>query len=186
MQKPSGQVAREPERYIPGNTLAPARRGFLPPPVWRLDLFKTMQLNRFTDFGLRVLMYLTQCRERPTPVTIPEIAQRFDVSRNHLVKVVHFMAREGWVTTTRGKGGGLVLAKRADSYKLGDLVYALEAQGALIDCREPPCALDGSCRLAGALAKSLQCFYDFLNQQTLADLVRDPTGTAIITLHRAS
>ena len=48
-----------------------------------------MQLTRFTDFGLRVLMYLTQCRDRPAAVTIPEIAARFDVSRNHLVKVVH-------------------------------------------------------------------------------------------------
>ena len=51
-----------------------------------------MQLNRFTDFGLRVLMYLTQCRDRPTAVTIPEIADRFGASRNHLVKVAHFMA----------------------------------------------------------------------------------------------
>lgn len=186
MLKPSAQAARETERYIPGNTLAPATRGFLPLLAWRLDLFKTMQLNRFTDFGLRVLMYLTQCRDRPTPVTIPEIAQRFDVSRNHLVKVVHFMAREGWVTTTRGKGGGLALARRADSYKVGDLVYALEGQGALIDCREPPCALEGSCRLAGVLAQSLQQFYALLNQQTLADLVREPTAAAIITLHRAA
>lgn len=145
-----------------------------------------MQLNRFTDFGLRVLMYLTQCRDRPAPVTIPEIAQRFDVSRNHLVKVVHFMAREGWLTTTRGKGGGMVLSGPAEGYKLGDLVHALEGQGGLIDCREPPCALDGSCRLAGVLAQSLQRFYEFLNEYTLADLVRDPTAAAIITLHRAA
>lgn len=65
-----------------------------------------MQLNRFTDFGLRVLMYLTQCRDRPTAVTIPEIADRFGASRNHLVKVAHFMAQRGWVVTTRGKGAG--------------------------------------------------------------------------------
>ncbi|MGE8640842.1 MAG: RrF2 family transcriptional regulator, partial [Achromobacter sp.] len=70
-----------------------------------------MQLTRFTDFGLRVLMYLTQCRDRPAAVTIPEIAGRFDVSRNHLVKVVHFMAQREWVSTSRGKGGGLSLAR---------------------------------------------------------------------------
>ncbi len=145
-----------------------------------------MQLTRFTDFGLRVLMYLTQCRDRSAAVTIPEIADRFSVSRNHLVKVVHFMAQHGWVSTTRGKGGGLRLSQPAASYRLGDLIRDLEQQGPLIDCREPPCALDGSCRLSGVLAQTLQAFYDALNGYTLADLVRDPTAAAIIKLHRAA
>ncbi|APX73811.1 Rrf2 family transcriptional regulator [Achromobacter insolitus] len=145
-----------------------------------------MQLTRFTDFGLRVLMYLTQCRDRPAAVTIPEIADRFSVSRNHLVKVVHFMAQQGWVSTSRGKGGGLRLSQSADSYRLGDLIRQLEQQGPLIDCREPPCALDGSCRLSGVLAQTLQAFYEALNGHTLADLVRDPTAAAIIRLHRAA
>ncbi|CAB3686423.1 RrF2 family transcriptional regulator [Achromobacter pestifer] len=145
-----------------------------------------MQLTRFTDFGLRVLMYLTQCRDRPAAVTIPEIAGRFDVSRNHLVKVVHFMAQREWVVTTRGKGGGLSLARAASDYRVGDLIRELEQQGPLIDCREPPCALDGSCRLSGVLAQTLNAFYDALNGYTLADLVRDPTAAAIIKLHRAA
>ncbi|WP_454673610.1 RrF2 family transcriptional regulator [Achromobacter pestifer] len=145
-----------------------------------------MQLTRFTDFGLRVLMYLTQCRDRPAAVTIPEIAGRFDVSRNHLVKVVHFMAQREWVVTTRGKGGGLSLARAASEYRVGDLIRELEQQGPLIDCREPPCALDGSCRLSGVLAQTLNAFYDALNGYTLADLVRDPTAAAIIKLHRAA
>ncbi|WP_251864046.1 Rrf2 family transcriptional regulator [Achromobacter sp. Marseille-Q4962] len=145
-----------------------------------------MQLTRFTDFGLRVLMYLTQCRDRPAPVTIPEISERFGVSRNHLVKVVHFMARRGWVRTARGKGGGLALARPAGEYRLGEIVRELEGQGPLVDCRQPPCALDGSCLLAGALARSLQAFYAALDAHTLADLVREPTAAAIITLHRAA
>ncbi len=145
-----------------------------------------MQLTRFTDFGLRVLMYLTQCRDRSAAVTIPEIADRFSVSRNHLVKVVHFMAQQGWVSTSRGKGGGLRLAQAADRYRLGDLIRQLEQQGPLIDCREPPCALDGACRLSGVLAQTLQAFYEALNGYTLADLVRDPTAAAIIKLHRAA
>lgn len=145
-----------------------------------------MQLTRFTDFGLRVLMYLTQCRDRHAAVTIPEIAGRFGVSRNHLVKVVHFMAQREWVNTTRGKGGGLNLARPASEYRVGDLIRELEQQGPLIDCREPPCALDGSCRLSGVLAQTLNAFYDALNAYTLADLVRDPTAAAIIKLHRAA
>ncbi|MBV7485852.1 Rrf2 family transcriptional regulator [Bordetella sp. BOR01] len=145
-----------------------------------------MQLTRYTDFGLRVLMYLTQDNGRDTPVTIPEIAGRFGVSRNHMVKVVHFLAQQGWIATTRGKGGGLRLAHAPSSYRVGDLVRALEHQGALIDCAEPPCALNGACRLSGVLADSLQVFYDTLNRHTLADLVRAPTSAAIIRLHRAA
>lgn len=145
-----------------------------------------MQLTRFTDFGLRVLMYLTQCRDRPSPVTIPEIAGRFEVSRNHLVKVVHFMSQRDWISTVRGKGGGLRLARDACAYRVGDLIRELEQQGPLIDCHEPPCALDGACRLAGVLAQTLNAFYDALNGYTLADLVRDPTAAALIKLHRAA
>ena len=143
-----------------------------------------MQLNRFTDFGLRVLMYLTQCRDRPTAVTIPEIADRFGASRNHLVKVAHFMAQRG-CGHHAGKGRA-VLAHSPAAYRLGDLVRELEEQGPLIDCREPPCALDGACRLSGVLAQAMQAFFDGLNAHTLADLVRDPTGAAIIRLHRAA
>ena len=102
------------------------------------------------------------------------------------VKVVHFMSQRGWVSTARGKGGGLALARPAAEYRLGDLVRELEQQGPLIDCHEPPCALDGACRLSGVLAQTLQAFYDALNGYSLADLVRDPTAAAIIKLHRAA
>ena len=142
-----------------------------------------MQLTKYTDFGLRVLMYLTQCGDRSTPVTIPEIADRFAVSRNHLVKVVYFLGQQGWVITTRGKGGGLRLSRPPSEYRLGDLVYALEHQQALVNCGEPPCVLQGFCLLSGVLARSLQTFYDELNRNTLADLVAAPTGEAIIKLH---
>jgi len=141
-----------------------------------------MQLTKYTDFGLRVMMYLTQSRGRGTPVTIPEIAERFDVSRNHLVKVAHFLAQQGWVLTTRGKGGGLRLAREPAEYRLGDLVYALENQQTLVNCGAPVCALQGLCLLSGVLADSLKSFYDALNRHTLADLVRAPTGEAIVRL----
>ena len=145
-----------------------------------------MQLTRYTDFGLRILMYLTQCPDRETPVTIPEIAERFAVSRNHLVKVAHFLSQQGWVIATRGKGGGLKLARPASEYRLGDLIHALEDQHSIVNCQEPPCALDGLCRLSGVLARTTQAFYDELNRHTLADIVQEPTGEAIVWLHRAA
>ena len=145
-----------------------------------------MQLTKYTDFGLRVMMYLTQGSGRDTPITIHEIAERFDVSRNHLVKVVHFLAQQGWVATSRGKGGGLRLAHAPAEYPLGDLVYALENQQSLVNCGEPLCALKGMCLLSGVLADGLKAFYDELNRHTLADLVAAPTGEAIIRLQWAA
>ncbi|NMU93454.1 BadM/Rrf2 family transcriptional regulator [Achromobacter ruhlandii] len=135
---------------------------------------------------MRFLLCRGECGARPASVTIPVTATRFDLSRNHLGQVVDVMSQRGWVSTARGKGGGLALARPAAEYRLGDLVRELEQQGPLIDCGEPPCALDGACRLAGVLAQTLQAFYDALNGYTLADLVRDPTAAAIIRLHRAA
>lgn len=80
--------------------------------------------GHFTDLGLRVLMYLSH-QVRDTPVTISD-AERFDVSRHHLVKVVHFMGQQGWLITTRGKGGGLALAFGLQHYRLGQVVRVLE------------------------------------------------------------
>lgn len=142
-----------------------------------------MQINRFTDLGLRVLMYLT-VEERTRPVTVTEIAARFGVSRNHLVKVVHWLGKMQWVITTRGKGGGLVLARPAETYRLGDIVRELEGEAALIDCSSPLCPLWRGCNVKSALDEALEAFYGKLNQHTLADVVAAPTGAAIVELHR--
>jgi Rrf2 family nitric oxide-sensitive transcriptional repressor len=141
-----------------------------------------MQLNRFTDLGLRVLMYLTQ-PARPTPFTISEMAQELVVSQNHLVKVVHFMSKQGWIKTTRGKGGGIVLAQAPTDYRLGKVVQILENntsnQNSLVDCNHPPCILRPSCMLKSALDQAVQAFFDYLDQYTLADAIRQPVQHAI-------
>ncbi|MFT3859592.1 MAG: Rrf2 family transcriptional regulator [Aquabacterium sp.] len=143
-----------------------------------------MQLTHFTDLGLRVLMYLSHS-QREAPITISEIAERFEASRHHLVKVVHFMAQQGWLVTTRGKGGGLALAHPLKDYLLGDLIRTLEHTSTeLIDCAEPPCGLRGRCLLKGVLDEALDAFYETLNRHTLADVVGSPTREAIVRLHR--
>lgn len=144
-----------------------------------------MQLNRFTDLGLRVLMYLTH-RDRAQPVTISEIAERFAVSRNHLVKVVHFMGLQGWLNNSRGKGGGLALAQAAEHYRLGQIIRVLEGNAPLIDCAEPPCALRQDCQLKAVLDLATQAFFTTLDGYTLRDIIASPTGEAIIRLHRQS
>lgn len=143
-----------------------------------------MQITRFTDLGLRVLMYLSMGERGTARATITELAERLAVSRNHLVKVVHRLAQLGLVATTRGKGGGMALARPADQYHLGDVVRALEDNPSLIDCGAPPCVLARNCQLKSALDDALQAFFERLNQYTLADAVRAPTGLSIVSLQR--
>lgn len=142
-----------------------------------------MQLTHFSDLGLRVLMYLTQPPDG-RPVTITEIATQFNVSRHHLVKVVHHMSKQGWLITTRGKGGGLALAQAPGTYRLGKLIRELEGANDLIDCAAPPCSLRGNCRLKGVLDEALLAFYKALDKHTLADTVGSPTGDVIIRMVR--
>lgn len=143
-----------------------------------------MQLTHFTDLGLRVLMYLSHPEQHGSPVTISEIAERFEVSRNHLVKVVHFMGQQGWLLTTRGKGGGLALAQPPQAYRIGALIRALEGATELIDCASPPCRLRGRCQLKGILDKAMEAFFTALDDYTLTDATASPTHEVIVMLHQ--
>lgn len=143
-----------------------------------------MQLTRFTDLGLRVLMYLCQVESGQT-VTIAEIVERFDVAHNHLDKVVQFMGQQGWLVNVRGKGGGIHLAHPAEHYRLGQVIRLLERTDDLIDCSQPPCVLRGQCALKGLLSRGEDAFYAALDQHTLADAIAGKTGTALIKLYRS-
>ncbi|TDR30411.1 RrF2 family transcriptional regulator [Hydromonas duriensis] len=142
-----------------------------------------MQLTQFTDLGLRVLMYLTP-NERVQPVTINEIAEAFNVSRHNLVKVVHFLSQHGWLTTTRGKGGGLALARPPEQYPLGVIIRLLEGSFDLVSCSNPLCALQVGCELKAVLNQAIQAFFVVLDDYTLADLTKNQTGKSINGLHQ--
>ncbi|TAH43206.1 MAG: Rrf2 family transcriptional regulator [Betaproteobacteria bacterium] len=142
-----------------------------------------MQITRFTDFSLRVLMYLTVPPDGG-PVTIDEIAARFEVSRHHLAKVVHRLGQLGWIVATRGKGGGLALARPAEQYRLGEVVRELEGAEPLVDCKSQPCVLVHGCNVRAALNDAQRAFYERLDDYTLADVVRQQTAASIIELHR--
>jgi Rrf2 family transcriptional regulator, nitric oxide-sensitive transcriptional repressor len=142
-----------------------------------------MQLTRFSDLGLRVLMYLAH-HDRADPVTIAEIAAQFQVPTNHLTKVVNKLGHLGWVSTLRGRHGGLRLARAAADIRVGEVVQQMEGHEQLIDCAGLECVLTGRCLLQGALNAALRAFYDELNRHTLADVCATRTGEAIIQLHR--
>jgi Rrf2 family nitric oxide-sensitive transcriptional repressor len=148
--------------------------------IYRLHI---MQLTRFTDLGLRVLMYLSQ-HDRTLPVTIGEIATQFDVPHNHLVKVVNRLGKLGWIEATRGRNGGLRLVPSSMKLPLGRVLLGLEEVTELINCDHPPCTLQGQCILKGALDAGLRAFYAKMDEYTLSDVCAKKTGNAIIKMHR--
>lgn len=131
-----------------------------------------MKLTTFTDYSLRVLIYLgTAGGQR---ATIAQIAQSFGVSENHLVKVVHFLGKQGWLTNVRGKGGGLQLARAAECIRIGEVVRETEGQSLVAECFSAEggdCCISASCRLRGVLHDAVAAFYAVLDRYTLADLV---------------
>lgn len=140
-----------------------------------------MHLTRFTALSLRVLIYLTH-NERKGLVTVTELAERFKWSRNHMVKVVHFMSTKNWVQTHRGRFGGLTLKMHPSEYKIGDIVQILEEQGELIDCFEPhECALAKCCKLRSLLNEATRDFYSRLNTATLETLTNSDEIREIIS-----
>ncbi len=136
-----------------------------------------MQLNKFTDYALRILMYIS--RPRDVPYTIAEIAEDLHVSQNHLVKIVHFMAKQEWIITTRGKGGGLRLNPEALVLRLGDLVRILQGNQQIVECNEPPCVLRSQCSLKGILDHALEQFYQSLDQYTLKDVLTPRSSKSV-------
>ncbi len=130
-----------------------------------------MRLTKFTDYGLRVLIFVAQAPEGRA--TIPQIAAAFGISQHHLVKVVHALGRHGFLHNKRGRGGGLRLAKPAQAIGLDAVVRALEGGDLPAECFAPrtnTCALAGGCRLQGVLREAVNQFYRELARQSLADL----------------
>lgn len=132
-----------------------------------------MQLTRYTDYSLRVLLYLAA--EQPgARATVSDIADSFAIARNHLLKVVHRLGKLGYVQTIRGKGGGILLAQAPAQIGLGQVVRDMENRLQIIDCNQPPCPLRGSCRLKGILHQAGEAFLQVLDGYSLADLVEQP------------
>jgi Rrf2 family nitric oxide-sensitive transcriptional repressor len=133
-----------------------------------------MRLTAFTDYSLRVLIYLAARPERRA--TIAQIAAAFEVSEHHLVKVVHFLGRQGWLANVRGKGGGLELGERPGDIIVGHVVRATEDSTALAECfgaTGGDCQIAPDCRLRGVLAEAMGAFHAVLDRYTLEDLVQN-------------
>lgn len=130
-----------------------------------------MQLTQYTDYSLRVLIYLGL---RPdTLSTISEISDRYQVSRNHLVKVVHELGKLGYIETIRGKGGGIRLMVAPEDISIGEVVRNMEGNLKIVECfaSDSACVITPNCRLRGVLREALRSFLGVLDQYTLKDVL---------------
>lgn len=127
----------------------------------------------YTDYSLRVLLYLANKEDEN--VTITEMADFYKISRNHLVKVVHNLGLDGYILTSRGRHGGLKLARPAKEIMVGDVVRSTEPDFDLLECFNPAtdkCVITRSCSLKSVIFNAQAGFLDVLDKYTLADIAK--------------
>jgi len=143
-----------------------------------------VRFTRHTDYALRVLMYLGL--KAPEELsTIREIATRFDISENHLMKVVNRLGQMGVVETIRGRQGGIRLALSPEQIALGDTVRRCEDDMRVVECFDPAtntCPIASVCALPAILDEALGAFMAVLDRYTLADLLRPRSGLALVLM----
>lgn len=128
-----------------------------------------MQLTIQTDYALRTLMYLASRDDR---ATVAEVAALFDISANHVAKVVNQLSRFGYIRSVRGLGGGIELAVPLDEIRLGEVIERFEGNLHLLECvgTEGVCVIQPFCKLKGVLAEAERLQREYLNSVTLADV----------------
>lgn len=131
-----------------------------------------MRLTRYTDYAMRVLLYLGARPERLC--SIGDIAHGFDISQNHLMKVVNDLVNADYLQSVRGRSGGVRLARPADQINVGALIRHTEGTCDLVDCGS--CPIAPACGLADALDEALNAFMTVLDGYSLADLLAKRGG----------
>lgn len=139
-----------------------------------------MRLTSFSDYALRMLMFAASSGEKP--FTIEAASRAFGVSRTHLNKVANTLTRGGFLTALRGRSGGLLLARSAETIRIGDVVRLTEPDFAVVECFATgnQCVLTRACKLSGMMGEAIGSFLSTLDRYTLADIVLAPTAFAAI------
>jgi len=133
-----------------------------------------MRLQLHTDYALRTLVFLAA--SEGGRVRVADIAAAYGISHPHLLKVANHLAHLGYVDATRGRGGGLLLARTPAQIRIGEIVRALEGTEGILPClgsAPGECAIEPSCMLRGVMAEAQEAFFATLDQYTLAQMTRN-------------
>lgn len=141
-----------------------------------------MKLTNYTDFSLRVLLYLALKTENELS-TIKEIAESYQISKNHLMKIIHELGQLGYIETIRGRNGGIRLAKQPKDINIGEVVSKTEEDFHIVNCfneESSYCVITPSCKLKHVLNEALQGFMNVLKEYTLEDLVTNKDELSLL------
>lgn len=130
-----------------------------------------MQLTKHTDYAFRILIFLAS-REQKGLTTIQEIAERYQISRNHLMKIVQKLSHAGFVNSIRGNQGGIHLGKAPAEIGLREVIELMEQTLAPVNCHEPLCILTQHCQLRGILFQAQEKYLSTVGHYSLADLIQ--------------
>jgi Rrf2 family transcriptional regulator, nitric oxide-sensitive transcriptional repressor len=144
-----------------------------------------MELSRFTDYSLRVLIYAAA--KGPVKITLAELTSAYRISHHHLVKIVHNLGKLGYLLNKRGRNGGILLGCNPAHVSVGEILRKTETHLNLVECfsqKNNTCRLSPSCRLMAALIEARDAFLGVLDTYTLADLASNKRN--ILNLLRLS
>ncbi|PCM44795.1 RrF2 family transcriptional regulator [Marinobacter sp. ANT_B65] len=141
-----------------------------------------MHITRYTDYSLRVLIYLAGQGDGLS--TIQEIADSYDISKNHLMKVVHQLNKKGYIETVRGKKGGMRLQMAPEDINVGVLVRETEHDLSIVECHssQNTCKITPVCGLKSMFGEALQAFLSVLDKYTLQDVIKDQYQPQLLRL----
>ena len=129
-----------------------------------------MRLTRYTDYALRTLMQAALL-PKGQRLSVSEITATYDISRSHVMKIVHHLGQLGYLRNVRGKGGGIELGRPPEQIVIGQVVRDMETNLTVVDCSTPHCRLNNGCRLKGILAEAMTAFLGVLDRYTLRDML---------------
>lgn len=146
-----------------------------------------MLLTQFTDYSLRALIYIALRKES---CTIQDITNAYAISNNHMIKIIHNLSKLGIIKTSRGKGGGILMAVMPDTINLGKLIAQLEPHFDLVPCfnkEKANCCIAPVCKLKGILHEAQSAFMKVLEQYTLADVLHNAGELgALLNIHQVT
>lgn len=148
----------------------------------------SMRLTLYTDYSLRVLIFLG-AKTGGERSTIQEISNAFDISKNHLTKVVHELGKADYIETIRGRGGGIRLKVKPENINVGSVIRQTEDDFQLVECfnRETnQCVLAPACRLKGVLQEALQAYFTVLDQYTIEDFLQNKDDIKMLLFPQTS